>query len=271
MTKWGILRVSLCWVKYSESIFKPIVISASQGANQVTWGSKYIKPHSHHMYTTSKAGGWTPGPQTNRGPAALMLSGFLSGFLLTSKVVFVWFDRGMLEFQSKIACQCPHWLPRWQWDTVQQTTADHGGQQGSQLSACHGSVPTWATAGKATQGTHAARHSPLRGGTVDEDKSWETKVTGESKNEPKSAVQALNKIIHHSVAASKYKVQILWSLQSEYITTDQQLQGQTFTEAQNFGQDNRLTAIQPVLTAWPQWDKAVADSSLKYATSIQRH
>lgn len=127
MTKWGILRVSLCWVKYSESIFKPIVISASQGANQVTWGSKYIKPHSHHMYTTSKAGGWTPGPQTNRGPAALMLSGFLSGFLLTSKVVFVWFDRGMLEFQSKIACQCPHWLPRWQWDTVQQTTADHRG------------------------------------------------------------------------------------------------------------------------------------------------
>lgn len=127
------------------------------------------------------------------------------------------------------------------------------------------------TAGKATQGTHAARHSPLRGGTVDEDKSWETKVTGESKNEPKSAVQALNKIIHHSVAASKYKVQILWSLQTEYITTDQQLQGQTFTEAQNFGQDNRLTAIQPVLTAWPQWDKAAADSSLKYSTSIQHH
>lgn len=67
----------------------------------------------------------------------------LSGFLLTFKVVFVWFDRGMLEFQSKIACQCPHWLRRLLWDTVQQMTADHGGQQGAPAVSLPAPSPVW--------------------------------------------------------------------------------------------------------------------------------
>lgn len=54
--------------------------------------SKYIKT-SHVTCIFNLAG------KTNRGSAALMLSASLSlGFLLTFKVVFVWFDTEMLEF-----------------------------------------------------------------------------------------------------------------------------------------------------------------------------
>lgn len=78
--------------------------------------------------------------------------------MLTFKVVFVWFDRGILKFQSEIVL--PVSTPA---NTEQQMTANHGNQQESQLSAFQPPFPRL-TAGAATQGTQTGQ-PPLREGT----------------------------------------------------------------------------------------------------------
>lgn len=62
----------------------------------------------------------------------------------------------------------------------QQMTADHGGQHGSQLSACQGPFPVWQQE-KQRRGQIQGDIFLSEGCTMDEDKSGEIKMTGQDK------------------------------------------------------------------------------------------